>query len=104
MMTRSRGIITAPPSNPESDSCSSPTRDQVQCEGPRCAHCGANMGAYRAERLHAGEIALNIVCSSLLVLIFVSATYFFNSWSEHEFQHLFEPHWVWHEPLDNWNI
>ena len=104
MMTRSRTISTTPPSNPDIDADSSTTMDQVQREGSRCVHCGANIGVYRVEKLHAGEIALNIVCGALLIAIFVSATYFFNSWSEHECLHLFEHRWVWHEPLDDWNI
>jgi len=103
-MTQSRTINTVTPSNPDIDPDSSSTMDQVQREGPRCVHCGASMGVYRAERLRAGEIALNIVTGALLIAIFVSATCFFNAWSEHEFQHLFEHHWVWHEPLDDWNI
>ena len=104
MMTRSRRISTAPQSNPDIDADSSSTMDQVQREGSRCLHCGANMSAYRLEKLHAGKIALNIVCGALLIAIFVSSIYFFSSWSEHEVQHLFEHRWVWQEPLDDWNI
>jgi hypothetical protein len=101
---RSRKISTAPPSNPDLDAGASPAVDQIQSDGSRCIHCGASMGVYRVEKLHAGEIALNIVCGALLIAIFVSATCFLNSWSEHEFQHLFEHPWVWHEPLDDWNL
>ena len=104
MMTRSRTISTAPPSNTDIDPDSSSTLEQVQREGSRCVHCGASIGVYRAEKLHAGEIALNIVCGALLIAVFVSVTYFFSSWSEHEFLDLFEHRWVWHEPLDNWNL
>lgn len=104
MMTQSRRISTAPPSNPDIDPDSSSIMDQVQRESFRCVHCGASIGGYQVERPHAGEIALNIVSGVLLIAIFVFATYFFNSWSEHEFQHLFDHHWVWHEPLDDWNL
>jgi hypothetical protein len=104
MMTRSRTISTAPLSNPDIDADSSSTMDQVQREGSCCVHCGANMSVYRLDKLHAGEIALNIVCGALLIAIFLSATYFFSSWSEHKFQHLFEHRWVWHEPLDDRSI
>jgi len=103
-MTRSRRISTATPSNPDIDPDSSSTMDQVQREGSRCVHCGASMGVYRVERLHAGEIALNVVCGVLLIAIFVSVIYFFNAWSEHAFQHLFDHRWVWHEPLNDWNL
>ena len=104
MRMQNRTISTAPPSNPDIDPDSSATMDQIQREGPSCIHCGASMGGYRGERLRAGEIALNIVCGALLIAIFVSATCFLNSWSEHKFQHLFEHRWVWHEPLDDWNL
>jgi hypothetical protein len=104
MRMQSRTICTVPPSNPDIDVGSSSAVDQVQREGSRCVHCGASAGVYRVERLHAGEIALNFVCGVLLIAIFVSAIYFFNSWSEHVFQHLFDHRWVWHEPLNDWNL
>jgi len=103
-MTRSRRGSTAPPFKPNIDPGSSSTIDQLRDEGSRCVHCGANIGVSRVEKLHAVEIVLNIVSGLLLIAIFVSATYFFNSWSEHEFQHLFDHRWVWHEPLDDWNL
>jgi hypothetical protein len=104
MMTQSRTISTAPPSNPDIDPDSSSTMNQVQRDASHCVHCGASIGVYQAENLHAGEIALNIVCGALLIAVIVSATYFFNSWSEHGFQHLFEHRWAWHEHLDDWNL
>jgi hypothetical protein len=104
MRMQSRMISTEPPSNPHIDAGSSSAVDQVQREGSRCVHCGAIVDVYRVERLRVGEIALNIVCGALLIAIFVSVTCFFNSWSEHAFQHLFEHRWVWHEPLDDWNL
>jgi hypothetical protein len=104
MVTRSRRGITVPRFNPDIDPDSSSTMDQVQRESSHCVHCGANIGVYRVERLHVGEIALNIVFGALLIAIVVSSAYFFNSWLEHEFQHLFEHRWVWHEPLDDWSI
>ena len=79
MMTQSRTISTAPPSNPDIDPDSSSTVDQVQRDGSRCVHCGASIGVYQVEKLHAGEIALNIVCGALLIAIFVSAIYFISS-------------------------
>jgi hypothetical protein len=75
MMTQSRTISTAPPSNSDIDPDSSSTTDDVRREGSLCVHCGANIGVNRVEKLHTGEIALSIVCGALLIAIFVSATY-----------------------------
>ena len=96
MTTRIRKIGTP--------SCSNQALARKAGEVSRYFYCGASISVYRVERLHGGEIALNIVCGALLIAVFVSATYFFSSWSKHEFLHLFEHRWVWHEPLDNWNL
>jgi hypothetical protein len=96
MTTRIRKIGTA--------SCSNQTMARMAAEVSPYVHRGASVSVYRVERLHAGEIALNIVFGALLIAIFVSVTYFFNSWPEDGFQHLFEHRWVWHEPLNDWNL
>ena len=71
--------------------------------GQVCVHCESNNQVHRVKRVWIGELVLGCVSGVLLVglLLFIGSA--LNSWTERAFDHFFD-HWVWHEPLDNWNL
>jgi hypothetical protein len=71
-------------------------------EGQICIHCRTN-GPRLLRRVGTGELALGCIFGVLLVgsLLFTRSA--LNSGTQHTFDHFFDD-WVWHEPLDNWNL
>lgn len=113
--TQSQGIGTALPSDLRSKLSTDSTIDDLHrpglvqadspvCSGSRvCAHCGAKIGAGHGGPLRAREFILNCVCGVLLIAVVLCVGYLLNSWAERGFDNLFD-HWVWHEPLNDWNL
>ena len=66
-------------------------------------HCGTNNGFHRTKRFWTGELILGCFSGVLLVGLLLFIGNALNSWTERGFDNLFD-HWVWHEPLDDWNL
>lgn len=83
---------------------SSVQADPPVCSGSRvCAHCGAEIGARHERPLRTREFILNCLCVVLLIAVVLCVGYSLNLWAEHGVDNFFD-HWVWHEPLNDWNL
>jgi hypothetical protein len=113
--TQSQRIGTALPSDLQSKRSTDSTIDGIHrpsfvqadhpvCGGCRvCAHCGAKIGTGQKGPLRTRDFILNCVCGVLLIAVVLCVGYLLNSWAERGFANLFD-HWVWHEPLIDWNL
>lgn len=72
-------------------------------DGQVCVHCESNNQVHRVKRVWIGELVLGCVSGVLLGGLFLFIGSALNSWTERTVDHFFD-HWVWHEPLDNWNL
>jgi len=68
-----------------------------------CAHCGARPHLPPERKLHWAEITWTGVGCVLALAGFVLAWWLLNGWLDQVLQHV-SGHWIWHEPLDNWNM
>lgn len=75
----------------------------VCCDSRVCVQCRAKNGVRQVEPLRAPEFILNCLCCVLLIAFLLGVGYILNSWAERGFDNLFD-HWVWHEPLNDWNL
>lgn len=113
--TQSQRVGTALPSDLLSERSTSATIDGIQRPGFAredppvrsgsrvCAHCGAKIDAGDGGTLRPREFILNCVCGVLLIAVVLCVGYLLNSSAERGFDNLFD-HWVWHEPLNDWNL
>ena len=65
-----------------------------------CPHCGAQ---FTPSRLSLREMALAVICGSLLLLILVPAGWMAEQWIENQGHRILD-HMTWHEPLDSWSL
>jgi hypothetical protein len=65
-----------------------------------CPCCGAKV---YASRTTAGNIALIVVCSVLLLAIAVPVGWATEQWMERQSQRVFDHMMILHEPIENWN-
>lgn len=65
----------------------------------RCPHCGAPVPFPRTTFR---DIALNLVCGSLLLSILIPAGLLAEHWME-DAGHRLVDRMVWREPVENWN-
>jgi hypothetical protein len=72
-------------------------------DGEVCVHCESNKQVHRVNQFWTGELMLGCLSGVLSVGLFLFIGSALNSWTERTFDHIFD-HWVWHEPLDNWNL
>jgi len=113
--TQSQMIGTALPSDLPSEPSADSMIDHIHTSGyagaeapvyggsPLCAHCGAKIGACNVGRPRTKELILNCICAALLIASVLCVGHLLNSLAEHRFDKLFD-RWVWHEPLDEWNL
>ena len=74
------------------------------CSGSRvCSHCGAKIGVHHLGPQGTAELILNCLYCVLLIAIVLCVGYLLNRWAERGLDNLFD-HWVWHEPLNDWNL
>ena len=71
-------------------------------DGQVCVHCESNIQVHRVKRFWIWELVLGCVSGVLLagLLLFIGSA--LKSWTERTIDPF--DHWVWHEPLDNWNL
>ncbi len=99
------------PSEPRSISTNHRIRNPGSCvseiavrnESNICFHCGANSGVRRARPCWAWDLILGCLSGVLLVSLLLLIGGLLNSWRDRIFDPAFN-HWVWHEPLDDWNL
>ena len=75
----------------------------VTYEGQVCIHCGANNGGRPARHFWALDLILGCLSCVLVVSLLLFVGSLLHSWMERTKDHVFD-HWVWHEPLDDWNL
>lgn len=67
------------------------------------ACCGAESGERGVRRLRRPEVILGTFSVLLLIAVVLFAGHLLNSRAKRGFDNLFD-RWVWHEPLDDWNL
>ena len=65
-----------------------------------CPQCGAEIPS---SQISSREMAISVLCGSLLLSILISAFLIAEPWLE-DAGHRFVDRMVWHEPLDSWNL
>jgi hypothetical protein len=79
------------------------SQTSARYEGHVCALCGANCTARHARGFRTSDLILCCLSSVVLIALLLFVGSHFNSWAERLFDPVFD-HWVWHEPLDDWNL
>ena len=76
----------------------------VPYEGQSCAYCGSKSGARRIGLVWTGNLMLGCFSGVLMAGLLLFVVSLLNSSTERILDHHAFGHWVWHEPLNDWNL
>ena len=66
-----------------------------------CPACGSEL-APPVRPMSVREIIANVLCGSILLGVLVTVGYTADRWIEVHIGY-YPEHWLWHEPLEDWN-
>jgi len=80
-----------------------PRKTQEASANNVCPSCGARANAVRTSPTSIREIAVTVVCGSLLLAIAVPAAWATEQWLERQ-SHRVMDRMIWREPVESWNL